>query len=295
MEWNLEKCNDGGYLLKTETFYDTVISGQNFIIAHDEKREELIFYDKNLNLIKRYDSIKTVKEYRFNEAVFALLNNHILLALDGENFTTSEIVDNFSEPVNCCEILCISSTKYLVIAEFKPENIEYYRFEFYIIDLSEEKPDARYITRCSHSYHLMGNYRFLECDNLRLYDLFTERNLELPKGKDLSFLVSKANLDILYSSEGFFVITFDNLFKLKLNDNENPYAFSSTVNYCLYINGKLVSILEGEEYEEILPRLQELSESTCRFKTLVIKDQLWIWTADNVPEAIPIFSFLKTK
>lgn len=296
MEWNLVKRNDGGYLLKTVSFYDTVIQSSNFIATHDRNREELIIYDKkDLIMVKRYDSIKTTEEYRFDGlATFVLLNKHILLALDDKNFTTLNLVDQFGDPVSPCDILYISPSKYLVITEIKPENVEFYRFEFHIFDLNEEKSTAHYFTRCSYSYHLMGNYRLLECDNLYLYDLLAEKKLEFPEGKDLAFYGSKT-LDILYASKDFFVVTFTNLCRLELDSNGFACEVSSTVNPCLYVNGKLVHIFKGEEYKEILPRLQELSEATSQFKTLVIKEQLWVWTADEAPEAIPIASFLKAK
>ncbi len=283
MEWNLEKRDNGSYLLETKSYYDKVIQGKNFIVAYNREREELIVYNKDLIMTNKYNSVKTIEEYRFTDAVFALLDKHMLLALDGNNLAAFKLVDNFNEPADCREIRWISSKKYLVVSEFKKENVEFCRFAFLIINLNQETPITKEIERCEDGYHFKGNNRFLECDNFYLHDLYTERRLELPKN-EISLFISKTHLTVQYADEEVLILTF----RVKLKSD----AYS-TVNHCLYINGKLVHIYESEEYKEILLKLQKLSESTSHLKTLVIKNQLLIWTADGPPEAIPVDSFLK--
>lgn len=281
MEWNLEKSNNGRYLLETKSYYDTVIQGKNFIVAHNQEREELIVYNKDLIMTNKY-SVKTVKEYKFEDAVFALLDRHILLALDGNNLSIFKLVDNFNEPAVCREIKRISSKKYLVVSEFKKENVEFCQFAFLIINFNQETPSTKEIERCEYAYHFKGNDRFLECDNFCLHDLYAERRLELPKNEILLF-ISKTQLTVEYANKEVLMLTF------RLESDAYPIVY-----HCLYINGKLVYIYdEGTEYQEILPKLQKLSESTCNFKTLVIKNQVLIWTADGSPEVIPADSFLK--
>lgn len=283
MEWNLKKLNNGSYLLETKSYYNTVIQGKNFIVAHNQEREELIVYNKDLIMTNKYNSVKTVKEYKFEDAVFALLDRHILLALDGNNLSIFKLADNFNEPAACREIKRISSKKYLVVSEFKKENVEFCQFSFLIINLNQETPTAKEIERCEDTYHFKGNDRFLECDNFYLHDLYAERRLELPK-KEISLFISKTQLTVEYANKEVLMLTF----RLRLESDVYPIVY-----HCLYINGKLVYIYDEGEYQEILPELQKLSESTCNLKTLVIKNQLLIWTADKPPEVIPVDSFLK--
>ena len=56
MKCNLKKCDGGGFLLQTESYYDNVIVGKNFMATYHQKQKEVIIFDQDLIWVQKINT-----------------------------------------------------------------------------------------------------------------------------------------------------------------------------------------------------------------------------------------------